>query len=77
MMLPLLLSLIEKAKGNPVGIVLAVCAAVLYKGGEALPEALEPGRAIIMGAGGLLLVIAGAWVSKTKPKDPPDPPAAP
>ncbi len=73
-MIELLAGLIEKAKGNPVGIVLACLACVCYKGGEALPAATEPFRTLIMGFGALLVIIAGAWVSHTKPPDPPQGP---
>ena len=76
----LLASVMEKAKGNPVGLVLAAIAIAVYGGGEALSGAnVEPWGTIIKGLGGVIVLIAGAWVSKSKPKDPPaaDPPGPP
>lgn len=68
-MMQLLTSLIEKATGNPVGIVLALVALVLYKGGEAMPDATEPVRTVVMGIGGALALLAGAWVGRSKPPE--------
>ena len=81
----LITALITRAKDNPVGLVLAAVALVLYKGGEAMPEDLEPFRAIVMGLGGVMVLVAGAWISHKKPPDggtgaepaPPPPPGAP
>ena len=79
-MLPMITALLSKAKDNPVGLVLAAVALVLYKGGEAMPEDLEPFRAIVMGLGGVMVLVAGAWIGRAKkPPEPPPPgpPAAP
>lgn len=73
-MLPIVTALISKAKDNPVGLVLAAIALVLYKGGEAMPEDLEPFRAIVMGLGGVMVLVAGAWIGRKKPPDDQGPP---
>lgn len=63
--------LFEKAKGNPVGIVLVVVAFVIFKGCEALPEAMEPFRTIGMGLGATIGVAGGAWVGRSRPSEEP------
>jgi hypothetical protein len=68
----LLAALSEKAKGNPVGVVLASLAIAVYGGGEALSEmAVEPWGTIVKGVGGLLCLVAGAWVARSKPPEDP------
>lgn len=70
-MIPMITALITKAKDNPVGLVLAAVALVLYKGGESMPEDLEPFRAIVMGIGGVMVLVAGAWIGRKKKMEPP------
>lgn len=68
----LLATLTEKAKGNPVGVVLASLSIAVYGGGDALTEmAVEPWGTIVKGVGGVLCLVAGAWVAKSKQQDPP------
>ena len=68
-------ALLASAKGNPVGLVMAMIALACYGGGQKLTEsALEPWGTILQGLAGVLVLIAGAWVGRAKPQPPEDPP---
>lgn len=63
--------LLENAKGNPIGIVLAVIALACYGGGQSLTShAVEPFGTILQGLSGVLVLIAGAWMKRKPPEGP-------